>query len=84
MTHIKLKKILKEWEGESGDTPKTDAMSGDGWSGDAECVYADDCRSLEKVGNELAKAASDFLKFNSFENEKLTQAIQNWNNFKKI
>lgn len=35
------------------DTPRTDAVAGDGWSGDAICVPADFARELERENARL-------------------------------
>jgi hypothetical protein len=80
MKPIKLKELLESYG--NPDTPKTNSMTGDGWSGDAECVGGEDCRELERAFNSVLKAA----KFTVLTGEGLTelsQAIDNYDKFKK-
>lgn len=86
---------VNEMQSPTGDTPKTDAMSDEGWSGDAECVSADDCRLFEKSANFMASAIKDALGNSLHSPAKkdsitvdwkkalaLEEALKNYNNFK--
>jgi len=44
------------------DTPETEEVAGDGWSGDAECVPADFARRLERERDEARRIAEAYRK----------------------